>query len=360
MGGEPPGLTGGADTDMRIAVTGASSLIGTALVELLRARGDDVVAFQRGRTRSPAVARVAGPNVETHLGDVNDAAAVDAALERCEVVVHLAAKVGVVGPREEYVRTNIDGTRNVIAAARRHGARGVVHVSSPSVAHDGTPIVGGAASPPLDDHGVAWYPATKAVAEKLALETSDQRCAVVAIRPHLVWGPGDTQLVGRIIERAESGRLALVAGGRALVDTTYVDNAASALLAAADAIRPGAVPAGRAYVVSNGEPRPIRELVAAICGAAGVPFEPYDVPLPVARRVGSLIDMIWPRLGRDDEPPLTRFLAEQLGTAHWFDQRAVRADLGWEPTVTIDEGIGALAAWYAARAVEPRSDPSLA
>ena len=171
MGGEPPGLTGGADTDMRIAVTGASSLIGTALVELLRARGDDVVAFQRGRTRSPAVARVAGPNVETHLGDVSDAAAVDAALERCEVVVHLAAKVGVVGPREEYVRTNIDGTRNVIAAARRHGARGVVHVSSPSVAHDGTPIVGGAAPPPLDDHGVAWYPATKAVAEKLALET---------------------------------------------------------------------------------------------------------------------------------------------------------------------------------------------
>ncbi len=269
--------------------------------------------------------------------------------------MHLAAKVGVVGDRDEYVSINVDGTRNVLGAAAHNGLRGVVHVSSPSVAHDGRPIVGGAADAPVTDHGAAWYPETKAIAEREALAASDSRMGVVAIRPHLVWGPGDTQLVGRIVERARAGRLALVGGGRALVDTTYIDNAATALTAAVDAIRPGAVCAGKAYVVSNGEPRPIRELVEAFCAAADVPFEPRDVPLPVALRLGSVIDRIWPLLGRTDEPPLTRFVAEQLGTAHWFDQREVRADLGWEPSVSIDEGLAALADWFAAGRTEPPS-----
>jgi nucleoside-diphosphate-sugar epimerase len=228
-------------------------------------------------------------------------------------------------------------------------------VSSPSVAHDGHPIVGGAADPPVEDHGAAWYPETKAIAERDALAASDETCAVVAIRPHLVWGPGDTQLVGRIVERAEAGRLALVGGGRALIDTTYIDNAATALAAAVDAVRPGGSCAGKAYVVSNGEPRPIRELVEAFCRAADVPFAPRNVPLPVALRMGSLIDRIWPRLDRSDEPPLTRFVAEQLGTAHWFDQRAVRADLYWQPEVSIDQGLEALADWFAAGRTEPPS-----
>ncbi|WP_040493314.1 NAD-dependent epimerase/dehydratase family protein [Ilumatobacter nonamiensis] len=340
---------------MRIAVTGASSLIGATLVESLLQRGDQVVAFQRGQTDSPDRPTPGPGELVTHLGDVRDAAALDVALERCDVVVHLAAKVGVVGSRDEYASVNIDGTRNVIAAAQRHGARGVVHVSTPSVAHDGRPIVGGRAEPPIVEHGTAWYPETKAIAERRALDSSDERCAVVAVRPHLVWGPGDTQLVGRIVERAENGRLALVGAGRSLVDTTYVENAASALVAAVDAIAPGAACAGKAYVVSNGEPRPIRELVEAFCVAADVPFEPRNVPLGVARRIGSVVDAAWPRLHREDEPPLTRFLADQLGTAHWFDQRNVRADLGWRPSVSIDEGLAALGDWYRARRGEAPS-----
>ena len=325
-----------------VAITGASSLIGRALAGRLVARGDHVVAFQRGELSGVS------HQVDLRRGDVRDRAALDEAFIGCDVVVHLAAKVGVVGPRDEYASINIDGTRNVVEAARANGLRGVVHVSSPSVAHDGQPIVGGAADPPVDDHGAAWYPQTKAIAERQALAASGDRCAVVAIRPHLVWGPGDTQLVGRIVERAAAGRLALVGGGRALVDTTYIDNAATALVAAVDAVRPHGACAGKAYVVSNGEPRPIRELVESFCLAAGVPFEPRDVPLGVALRVGTLIDRVWPRLRRSHEPPLTRFVAEQLGTAHWFDQRTVRADLGWEPTVSIDDGLAALADWFAA------------
>lgn len=325
---------------MRVLVTGASSLIGAGVVARLVARGDQVVALQRRRSSGLA------SDVEQHLGDVGDAAIVDDAVRGCDGVVHLAAKVGVVGARADYVSTNVDGTRHVLDAARLHGVERVVHVSSPSVAHDGSPIIGGGADPALAAHGAAWYPETKAIAERLALAANGAHTAVTVIRPHLVWGPGDTQLVGRIAERAVAGRLALVGGGAALVDTTYIDNATAALVAALDAVHSGARCAGRAYVVSNGEPRPIRELVEGICLAAGVPFDPRDVPLPIARRIGSVIDGLWPRLGREDEPPLTRFLADQLGTAHWFDPRPARDDLGWTPEVSVDEGLRRLADWF--------------
>ena len=283
------------------------------------------------------------------LGDVRDRDAIDAAVAGHDGVVHLAAKVGVVGAREDYESINVGGTRHVVEAVRRHGVPRLVHVSSPSVAHGGESIVGGGADPAITGHGSAWYPVTKAIAEGIALEAASSERGVVAIRPHLVWGPGDTQLVGRVVERARAGRLALVGGGRALVDTTYIDNAVSALVAALDAAAPGAPCSGKPYVVANGEPRPIREILAGICAAAGAPFAPKDVPLPVATRLGALVERVWPLLGRADEPPLTRFLAEQLGTAHWFDPRPVRDELGWTPSVTIDEGLAALGEWFATK-----------
>ncbi len=328
---------------MRVLVTGGSSLIGIGVATALTARGDDVVVHQR--SRSDALAALP---VQQELGDIRDVDVLVAAAGGCDAIVHLAAKVGVVGEWEDYRSINVDGTRNVVAAAQRRGIGRIVHVSSPSVAHGGEPIVGGAAEPPVLGRRHAWYPESKAMAELEALAATSDELGVVAIRPHLVWGPGDTQLVGRIVERAAAGRLALVGGGRALVDTTYIDNAVDALVAALDAVRPGAPCSGRAYVVSNGEPRMIRELVEGICGAAGVPFEPRSVSLRVGRSVGAIVERAWPLLRRVDEPPLTQFLAEQLGTAHWFDPRPARDDLGWTPAVSLDEGLGRLAAWYGA------------
>ena len=328
---------------MRVLVTGGSSLIGAGVAAALVARGDDVTVQQR--SRSAALAQL---DVRQELGDIRDPDVVQTAADGCDAIVHLAAKVGVVGEWEEYRSINVDGTRNVIAAAQRRGIGRVVHVSSPSVAHGGEPIIGGGADEPVLGRRHAWYPESKAMAEIDALRAASDELGVVAIRPHLVWGPGDTQLVGRIVERAAAGRLALVGGGRALVDTTYIDNAVDALLAALDSVVPGAPCSGRAYVVSNGEPRTIRELVEGICRAAGVPFEPRSVSLRVGRSVGAAVERIWPLLRRDDEPPLTQFLAEQLGTAHWFDPRPARDDLGWTPSVSIDDGLARLAAWYAA------------
>jgi 2-alkyl-3-oxoalkanoate reductase len=333
---------------VKVLVTGGSSLIGAGVATALDARGDEVVVQQRSRS-----AAVGGLDVRQELGDIRDPDVVRAAAGGCDAIVHLAAKVGVVGSWEDYRSINVDGTRNVLAAARQLGVGRVVHVSSPSVAHGGEPIIGGGAEAPMLGRRRAFYPESKAMAELEALAAADRDLGVVAIRPHLVWGPGDTQLVGRIVDRAASGRLALVGGGRALVDTTYIDNAVDALVAALDVVGPGTPCSGRVYVVSNGEPRTIRELVEGICRAASVPFEPKTVPLSVGRSLGAVVERTWPLLRRNDEPPLTRFLAEQLGTAHWFDPRPARDDLGWTPRISIDDGLARLAAWYASDRVLP-------
>lgn len=314
---------------MRVLVTGATSLTAAAAVQALQARGHDVVALQR---------QPCGLDVEEHLADIRDAAAVARAVQGCDVVLHAAARVGIVGTEAEFASVNVAGTVNVLAAARASGAA-VVYVSSPSVAHSGRPVVAAPATPAISSH-TSRYAATKARAEQLVLSTAE--VPTTAIRPHLVWGPGDRQLVGRIAERARTGRLVLVARGSALVDTTYVTNAGEALAAAVERLTRGAGIEGRALVVSNGEPRPIREIVERICLAAGVPFAPRSVPLSVARAAGALAERVW-RVG---EPPITRFVADQLGTAHWFDLTPARELLGWEPRVSLEQGFTLLEASY--------------
>jgi nucleoside-diphosphate-sugar epimerase len=216
-----------------------------------------------------------------------------------------------------------------VTAARIAGVGRFVHVSSPSVAHAGSALVGRSATIADPARARGHYARSKALAEQIALAAG-----AVAIRPHLVWGPGDAQLVGRIVARARAGRLAVVGTGAALVDTTFVDNAVDALLAALD--RAPQV-AGRAFVVSNGEPRPVAELVASICAAAGVAAPRFAVPARLAQAAGAVVERVWP-----GDPPMTRFLAEQLSTAHWFDQRATREALGWSPRVGLEEGFARL------------------
>ncbi len=315
---------------MRVLVTGARGMLGGAVARALAARGDDVVVMQR----TPS-----GLDLPEVLGDVADPDAVRTAVDGADAVVHLAARVGVTGTWPQFVRANVTGTATVLDEARAAGVQRLVHVSSPSVAHSGRSLVGAPAAPADPDRAHGSYARSKAVAERLALAATGP--AVVAVRPHLVWGPGDTQLVGRIVERARSGRLAMVGSGSVLVDTTYVDNAVDALVAALD--RAPAL-AGRAFVVSNGEPRPIAELVGQICTAAGVPPPTRRVPYPVAWAAGAVVESVWSVLRREDDPPMTRFLAEQLSTAHWFDLRETTAALGWRPSVSLDEGFDRLAA----------------
>ena len=319
---------------MRVLVTGATSLLGRSLAERLVGRGDSVATLQR---------HPSGLAVTEHLGDISDRQVVARAMEEADAVVHLAARVAVTGPWAEFEAVNIDGTRNVVEAAKEAAVRRFIQVSSPSVAYHGESLVGASANPADPSRARGYYARSKAGAELLALAANSPEMAVVAIRPHLVWGPGDTQLIGRIVDRARAGRLATIGSGAALIDTTYVDNAANALVAAID--RAPEV-GGRAFVVTNGEPRPVRELLNRIVRSAGLEPSRARVPYHVARGGGYAAERIWERRGGDEDPPMTQFLAEQLGTAHWFDQRETRAALGWKPKVKLAEGFENLQAWF--------------
>ena len=307
-------------------------------MERLISRGHAVTTMQRRPGNPPA-------GVIEALGDIANEVALNRAVVGQEAVIHVAAKVDLVGSWREFERVNVVGTRRVLTAARAAGVTRFVHVSSPSVAHGGGSLVGAGADAADPTITRGHYATTKAIAERAALAAAGPDFAVVAVRPHLVWGPGDTQLVGRIIDRARSGRLATVGSGGALVDTTYLDNAADALVAALD--RAPAL-TGRAFVISNGEPRPIRELLERILVAVGLELPRSKVPRAVAFFAGLATEKVWTAFGRTDDPPITSFLAEQLGTAHWFDQRMTREALGWLPTVGIDEGLRRLGAWYSA------------
>jgi nucleoside-diphosphate-sugar epimerase len=322
-----------------VLVTGGTSLLGAGVAQRLSDRGDDVVTLQRSEAAAPW----------RHVrGDVRDSAAVLSAADGVDAVVHLAARVSVVGDWAEFESVNVGGTQNVLDAVRAHGVPRLVHVSSPSVAHFGEPLVAAAADPADPDRAHGHYARSKAMAERLVLDAVDDALAAVAIRPHLVWGPGDTQLVGRIVERAASGRLVLINGGTALIDTTYLDNAADALVAALDRVHDVS---GEAFVVTNGEPRTVAELLTRICRAAGVPEPTRSVSRTVASGAGAVVERAWSATGRDGEPPMTRFLAEQLSTAHWFDQRRTQERLQWAPAVSLAEGFKRLAASYTHRNV---------
>jgi 2-alkyl-3-oxoalkanoate reductase len=322
----------------RVLVTGTSGLLGRAVAQLLADKGWHVRTLQRRAVESPW---------ESVQGSVADPDAVAAAVDGVDAVVHLAAKVSFTGEWADFVSTNIDGTRELVAASRTAGVRDFVFVSSPSVAPFGSSITGAGAGVADPGRAHGHYARSKAAAELLALAEDSPDFRVTAIRPHVVWGPGDTQLVERVVDRARSGRLPLLDHGNALIDTTYIDNAAAAIVRGLERMDQAH---GQALVVTNGQPRPVGELIAGICAAAGVKAPGYSVPGWLARGAGSVIEKAWLAAGSrgwvHDEPPMTRFLAEQLSTAHWFDQRQTHEVLDWTPSVSLDEGLARLAEHY--------------
>jgi 2-alkyl-3-oxoalkanoate reductase len=336
---------------VRVLVTGASGMLGRGVALALADRGDQVTVLQR---------RPAGLGLPEVLTDISDAESVRAAVTNQDAVIHLAAKVNVIGPAAEYERVNVQGTRAVVSACVTAGVRRLVHVSSPSVAHSGNALIGRGADPADPVAARGPYARSKAAAELIALGADRGQLAVVAIRPHSVWGPGDTQLVARVVDRARRGRLPLIGSGAALIDSTYVVNAVEALLAALDRCVEAR---GQALVVTNGEPRPVAELLAGVCRAAGVPEPKRHVPVRLARAGGTLVESLWTltrglrATHNGDDPPLTHFLVEQLSTAHWFDQRLTRQVLRWQPRITLDEGFAELQHWYShggSAPVDPR------
>ena len=326
---------------MKILVTGGGGFLGQALCRGLVERGHAVTSFNRGHY--PALDTLGVTQVQ---GDLADRDAMLAACASHDAIFHNAAKAGAWGSYDSYYRANVVGTENVIAACRAHGIGKLVYTSTPSVTHRAThPVEGGTAdSVPYGDDLKAPYAATKKIAEQRVLAANDAALATVALRPRLIWGVGDNHLLPRLVARAKAGRLRFVGDGQNVMDSTYVDNAAQAHFDAFEHLVPGAACAGRAYFISNGEPKTLRETLNGLLEAVGAPTVTKTIPFGVAYAAGAFCEGLWHALPLRGEPPMTRFLAEQLATTHWYDMAPARRDFGYVPRVSFAEGLARLRA----------------
>jgi nucleoside-diphosphate-sugar epimerase len=327
---------------LKALVTGGGGFLGGAIVRSLIESGHQVRTIQRGSY--PALEELGAAQIQ---GDIADSDAVDRAVCGVDLVFHVAAKVDMWGPFEPFRLTNVVGTANVLDSMRRNGVPKLVFTSSPSVVHGRGDLEGVDESVPYPEHFDAAYPATKAIAERMVLAANSPGLATVALRPHLIWGPRDTNLVPRLVERAKAGQLRWVGDGSNLVDTLYIDNAVQAHVLAANRLEGGAACAGQTYFVSNGDPRPLKEIVNGILAAAGVPPVEQSIPKFAALVAGAVFETAHRLLPLRGEPRMTRVIARHLATSHWYDIGAARRDLGYEPEVSIEEGLRRLTAWFA-------------
>jgi nucleoside-diphosphate-sugar epimerase len=321
-----------------VLVTGGTGFLGRRIVDRLLAQGRRVSVS--GRTPSPELEARGARFIRAPL---EDADAVAAACKGMEAVFHVAAKVGVWGRYPDFFRANVLGTRAVIAGCKAHGVRRLIHTSTPSVVYNGFDLANADESLPLTKNCPSPYPLTKAAAEADVIAANGPALATVALRPHLIFGPGDPHLVPRNLAGARSGRLRIVGKGTNRVDMVHVENAADAHIAAENSLVPTNSPAGgRAYFITNGEPVVLWEWVNGLLTALGEPPVTKRISLGAASAIGRACELIWSLLPVGAEPPMTRFIAAELAKDHWFNISAARRDLAYVPRIGMREGTAGL------------------
>lgn len=321
-----------------VLVTGGGGFLGKAVVKRLIKRGDAVTSFCR-----QSYPELESMGVIQVQGDICDPEAVTNACSGMDIVFHVAAKPGVWGNYSDYFNTNVAGTENVIQAGRKHQVPILVHTSSPSVIFDGTDMEGVNESVPYPEKHHTHYTKTKAMAEKKVVAASSESLKTIILRPHLIWGPEDNHLVPRIIARAK--KLVKVGNRDNLVDTIYIDNAADAHILAADNLEANPGLSGNIYFISQDEPIPVWEMINRILNAAGLDPITRSLPHRLMWCIGAMLEFIYMVCGIKSEPKMTRFVANELATAHWFDISAAKRDLGYRPKVSIEEGMSRLEEW---------------
>lgn len=322
----------------KVLVTGGGGFLGGAVVKRLVERGDEVRSFSRGYYPD-----LSSLGVEQIQGDISDKTAVENVIKGINLVFHIAAKPGVWGKYDDYFKTNVTGTQNVIDSCRKHGTPKLVYTSSPSVIFNGNDMEGVDESVPYPDRFHAHYPKTKAIAEQLVVKAAGESLKTIILRPHLIWGPGDNHLVPRIIARAK--KLLKIGNGKNLVDTIYIDNAADAHILAADSLRKKPELSGNIYFISQGEPVFLWDMINNILMAAGLGPVNRSIPFWTAWLIGAVFELAYGIFRIKKEPKMTRFVANELATAHWFDISAAKKDLGYSPVVSTKEGLKKLEAW---------------
>lgn len=326
---------------MRALVTGGGGFLGRYIVEQLLERGDAVTVFARGSY--PELVQ-AGAYVAR--GDLQDEQAVHAAFNEgsssgpFDVVFHVAAKAGLWGPWETFYNTNVVGTRNVIAACRAHGIHRLVYTSSPSVVFDNRPHEGCDESLPYPLRYESSYPQTKAMAEQMVLAANGQDgLLTVSLRPHLIWGPRDRHILPRLLARARQGKLVQVGDGTNRVDLTYVEDAARAHLLAAEALSAGPPVAGSAYFISQDEPVNMWIWINDLLIRLGLDPVQRRIPLWLARTAGAALEFVYHTFRPEKEPLLTRTLASELATSHYYDISRAKRELGYTPQWSMEEAL---------------------
>ena len=319
-------------------VTGGGGFLGQAIIKQLLEKQITVTSFSRN-----IYPELEALNVRQIQGDISDADAVSNNCRDMDVVFHTAAKAGVWGPYEDYHRTNVIGTQNIIEACKRHHVGRLVHCSSASVIYNGNDMEGLDETTPYPETYFTHYPKTKAMAEKMVVSAAGPDLRTIILRPHLIWGPGDNHLVPRILQRAK--RLIQVGDGKNIADTIYIDNAAQAHILAADKLIDHPELSGKIYFISQDDKVPVWEMINNILIAGGKSPLKRKIPAYVAYGLGAVMEAIYRLFNIQSEPQMTRFVAKELSTSHWYDISAAKKDLGYSPTVTTAKGLEQLALW---------------
>ncbi len=321
-----------------LLVTGGGGFLGKAIVRSLVAKGERVRSFSR--RPYPELEQIGVSHICGDLADPND---VKLACQGVEAVFHVAARPGVWGQYADFFEPNVSGTLNVISACKAAGVKRLIYTSSPSVVFDGGDMEGVNESVPYPSHYEAHYPMTKAMAEQAVLKAAREGLPAVALRPHLIWGPGDNHLAPRLLARAD--KLRRVGKGTNKVDTIYIDNAAQAHILAEKRLSENPDFSGRTYFISQDDPIPLWQMVDHILAAGGRSPVTKTISPGMAWFAGAMCELVYYLLGKKSEPPMTRFVARELATSHWFNIEAAKRDLGYRPTVSTEEGLRRLAAW---------------
>lgn len=325
---------------MNVLVTGGGGFLGTAIVKRLVDLNFEVRSFSRGNY--PHLEKM---GVTQMRGDLADSSAVLEACRGCEIIFHVAAKAGLWGKDEDFYNSNVIGTKNILTACHSLGIRNLVYTSSPSVIFDGKDQDGVDESIGYPGEYKAAYPRTKAEAEKLVLEADPDRLKAVSLRPHLIWGPEDNHLTPGILAKGKAGRLRRLGNSSKLVDFTYIDNAAEAHILAGRAMLEGADIGGGVYFISQSEPWPLWDFVNQLMKIAGYRPVTRTLSPKAAYHLGGALEWIFRTLRLPGDPPVTRFMVEELVTSHWYDNSAAERDFGYKPKVTMKEGLNRLEKW---------------
>jgi nucleoside-diphosphate-sugar epimerase len=334
---------------MRVVVTGGGGFLGSCIARKLHARGDQVTVLGRRR-----YAHLDHSGIESIACDIRDKAGVSLALKECDTVFHTAALPGVWGDYEKYHSINFEGTLHVIEACRENAVQKLIFTSSPSVVFGESDLENADESVPYPASYLCHYPETKAQAEQLVIEANEiDGLSTVALRPHLIWGVGDPHLVPRIVNRAMKGKLVQVGDGRNRVDIIHVENAAHAHIQACDALAPDSKVAGQCYFISDDEPVNLWDWINDLLRALDYPIVEKAVSYKTACLVGTGLETIYRVLKIKKEPPMTRFVAAQLATSHYFNIAKAKRDFGYRPVIGQKEGMEAMVNHLRAHPVPP-------